>query len=335
MPDIDKGTDPALPVFDLHYMMADAGAFPSRSESFRPAETADATLGMIHSFAGDVRRVLGSLADGEEFEIRDQRGASLQLTIGGRYGARDVHHINIPDLRGRFATGAGAVGTPPGALAVTWLIARLPADQWGFDQPGLLIPFAGDFAPPGWLIADGRVLDVAAEPRLFAAIGARFGSDGATTFALPDLRGKAVAGAGARDGAVPLTPGETIAAGADRPAALALHHLIATGGSFPAFERGRDIAHHMPFIGQIVATASEEVPRDWQRAEGQMRSRTYEALHATLGDRFGVTDTHFALPDLRGRLVRGSDGVPSPARKATAAELLANAAVRGKGRGAR
>jgi len=56
--------------------------------------------------------------------------------------------------------------------------------------------FAGSFAPQGWALCDGQILSVASNTALFNVLGARFGGDGVTTFALPDLRGRAPLGPG-------------------------------------------------------------------------------------------------------------------------------------------
>jgi len=51
--------------------------------------------------------------------------------------------------------------------------------------------FAMDYAPTGWLKANGAVLSRTVYTNLFAAIGTRFGAgDGHSTFNLPDLRGE-------------------------------------------------------------------------------------------------------------------------------------------------
>lgn len=51
--------------------------------------------------------------------------------------------------------------------------------------------FAMDYAPTGWLKANGAVLSRTVYTNLFAAIGTRFGAgDGYSTFNLPDLRGE-------------------------------------------------------------------------------------------------------------------------------------------------
>ncbi len=56
--------------------------------------------------------------------------------------------------------------------------------------------FAGNFAPLGWAFCDGSLLSIADNDVLFTLIGTTYGGDGITTFALPDLRGRAMVGAG-------------------------------------------------------------------------------------------------------------------------------------------
>ena len=54
---------------------------------------------------------------------------------------------------------------------------------------GQIILFSGDFPPKGWAFCNGAILNVAANTPLFSIIGNRYGGNGITTFALPDLRG--------------------------------------------------------------------------------------------------------------------------------------------------
>lgn len=51
--------------------------------------------------------------------------------------------------------------------------------------------FGGNFAPVGWALCDGRTLSISDNDALYALIGSTYGGDGVTTFALPDLRGRA------------------------------------------------------------------------------------------------------------------------------------------------
>ena len=55
---------------------------------------------------------------------------------------------------------------------------------------GSVTLYAGETAPTGWVICDGRELSRTSFPTLFNAIGVAYGSgDGSTTFNVPDLRG--------------------------------------------------------------------------------------------------------------------------------------------------
>ncbi len=65
-----------------------------------------------------------------------------------------------------------------------------------FAMPsGVIMPFAGTSEPAGWLFAFGQALSRTTYAGLFAAIGTTYGTgDGVTTFNLPDLRGRVIAG---------------------------------------------------------------------------------------------------------------------------------------------
>jgi microcystin-dependent protein len=60
---------------------------------------------------------------------------------------------------------------------------------------GMLMPYAGATAPSGWLLCYGQAISRTTYADLFTAIGTVYGTgDGSTTFNLPDLRGRVVAG---------------------------------------------------------------------------------------------------------------------------------------------
>ena len=75
-------------------------------------------------------------------------------------------------------------------------------------QPvGVVEAFAGTNAPNGWLICDGSQVLRSLYPELFSVIGTTYGSgDGFSTFTLPDLRGRTIAG---RDGVNNMNNGPT------------------------------------------------------------------------------------------------------------------------------
>ena len=56
--------------------------------------------------------------------------------------------------------------------------------------------FAGNFAPRNWALCNGQLLQISQNLALFSLLGNTYGGNGTSTFALPDLRGKAVIGAG-------------------------------------------------------------------------------------------------------------------------------------------
>ena len=64
--------------------------------------------------------------------------------------------------------------------------------------PGTIWAYAGTTEPSGWKFCNGTVCDRVATSNLFAVIGTTYGAgDGSTTYNVPDLRGRVIAG---RDG---------------------------------------------------------------------------------------------------------------------------------------
>lgn len=64
-------------------------------------------------------------------------------------------------------------------------------------------PFIGEiaicafgFAPRGWAMCNGQLLSIAQNQALFSLLGTTYGGNGQTTFALPDLRGRAAVSSG-------------------------------------------------------------------------------------------------------------------------------------------
>ncbi len=60
--------------------------------------------------------------------------------------------------------------------------------------------FAGNYAPVDWFLCQGQLLATSSYPVLFSIIGALYGGDGSSTFALPDLRGRTPLGTGSGPG---------------------------------------------------------------------------------------------------------------------------------------
>jgi microcystin-dependent protein len=60
----------------------------------------------------------------------------------------------------------------------------------GNPYVGEIRMFAGNFAPAGWAFCQGQLIPIAENDALFVLLGTRYGGDGQSTFALPDLRGR-------------------------------------------------------------------------------------------------------------------------------------------------
>ena len=52
----------------------------------------------------------------------------------------------------------------------------------------MFVPYT--FCPVGWLYANGQLLSISQNTALFSLLGARYGGDGRTTFAVPRLVGQ-------------------------------------------------------------------------------------------------------------------------------------------------
>lgn len=95
----------------------------------------------------------------------------------------------------------------------------------GGTPAGVVLQYAGATAPTGWLLCYGQSVSRTTYAALFAVIGTTLGvGDGSTTFGLPDLRGRVVAGNDNMGGSA---AGRITSAGAGFDGAV----LGATGGA--------------------------------------------------------------------------------------------------------
>ena len=97
-----------------------------------------------------------------------------------------------------------------------------------------------NFCPRGWAKADGQLLAIRENTALFSLLGTMYGGDGRTTFALPDLRGRTIIGAGTGPGLSDARIGQkqggmSAIEGEDVPSlpSLAVTYCIALEGRFP------------------------------------------------------------------------------------------------------
>ncbi len=190
--------------------------------------------------------------------------------------------------------------------------------------------FAGNFAPRGWAFTHGQLLPINQNQALFAILGTTYGGDGRTTFALPDLRGRAPVGPrqgpgltnrqlGERSGVenvalsesqIPShnhtlpSSGDTGNTGGGQPhnnmqPYLGLNYNIQTTGVFPSQGGGSSA----DVIGAIDMFAGNFAPGGTEFTDGQLLSiASNSALFSIVGTTYGGDGrTNFGLPDLRGR----------------------------------
>jgi len=95
----------------------------------------------------------------------------------------------VPLPRRGFLAKAGAALA---GLALVGRARRADAATEGINPfLGEIMLFAGNFAPNGWALCNGQLLPINQNTALFSLLGTTYGGNGQTTFALPDLRGRA------------------------------------------------------------------------------------------------------------------------------------------------
>ena len=130
----------------------------------------------------------------------DQSTTTLSVRGDGAITARGTLTVTgaVSANSGLSVTGNLSVSTitPSGNLNVSGRVK----DSYGFLVPaGTIVAFAGSSAPSGWLLCDGSTKDVSIQPELAdlkAVLGSIYGSATATTFVLPNLKGRVPMGSG-------------------------------------------------------------------------------------------------------------------------------------------
>jgi microcystin-dependent protein len=123
---------------------------------------------------------------------------------------------------------------------------------------GAIEAYAGSTAPTGWLLSFGQAVSRTTYANLFAVISTTYGSgDGSTTFNLPDMRGRAVAGvdnmggtAASRLTSTVLTASNTLGA----TGGTQTHTLTAAQSGVPAHSHPISVANVSNFTGIIGST---------------------------------------------------------------------------------
>ena len=135
---------------------------------------------------------------------------------------------------------------------------------------GMITPFGGTTAPPGWLLCNGQAVSRSLYAVLFTVIGSTFGTgDGSTSFNVPDVRGRTLIGAGAGSGLTARTPNQT--GGAETVvlnSATNGYHYHANGslGNVTGYESATH--QHTPIWGNSEGTSEWPAGRASGSAEG-------------------------------------------------------------------
>lgn len=92
-------------------------------------------------------------------------------------------------------------------LLVSFFVGTSNLVAQGDQFLGQIKAVAFPFAPNGWAQCNGQLLQINQNQALFALLGTQYGGNGITTFALPDLRGRAIAGVGQGTGTLNIVQG--------------------------------------------------------------------------------------------------------------------------------
>lgn len=131
--------------------------------------------------------------------------------------------------------------------------------------------FANNFCPTNFVAADGKTYAINSYQAAFSLLGTTYGGDGVKTFAVPDLRGRSIVGAGAGAGLTYMSVGQ---AGGNESATLTTSNLPAgtavtsssataapaASGSNPAYTAmsggsGQPFATRAPYLAMTACVA--------------------------------------------------------------------------------
>ena len=139
---------------------------------------------------------------------------------------------------------------------------------------GQIVMFGGNFAPRSWALCNGQLLSINENQALFSILGTTYGGDGRTTFALPDLRGRAAMHSGTGPGLTPRPLGQRSGTQTNNMTVNQMpshNHIAVVGGQV-----------RMP----IGAGAADEASADGNYLGDTSPTNTYQG-NATAGQFYG------------------------------------------------
>lgn len=134
-------------------------------------------------FTGSGTAALATFTTAGRNLVDDADAAAQRTTLG--LGTAATLNVGTSANNVVQLNGSGQLPAVSGALLTD--IGGVPS--------GSVMPFAGTTEPSGWIFARGQAISRSTFAALFSAVGTTYGAgDGSTTFNVPDLRGRVVAG---------------------------------------------------------------------------------------------------------------------------------------------
>ena len=177
----EVGAPQSDPFLTLQTAIGTDGVFPQRGGESPPY----VVLGMIHTLAFSFPPYGAPSCGGQLISIPSN--TKLFSILGTSFGGNGTTSFALPDLNNMIAVGGTEIGLQQAyALVCTAMIAATPpAGQTNYPMVGMVAMFGGNYAPAGWLVADGATLAIAQNMPLFQAIGTTYGGDGAGSMTTP------------------------------------------------------------------------------------------------------------------------------------------------------
>lgn len=101
-----------------------------------------------------------------------------------------------------------------------------------------------NYAPNGWAMCQGQIMQIRSNSALFAILGTTYGGNGTTTFALPNLCGRAIINAGQGPGLSTYPRGAAVGSeGVTLTLAQTPPHNHGISGTLPAFDGPADLTN--------------------------------------------------------------------------------------------
>ncbi len=218
--------------------------------------------------------------DGKTMRITSNN--ALFETMHATYGGDGRNDFKVPHLNAEsFVTGWDGKNALKFFMATEGAFPSTGQSNLLGDV-GMIKMLAGTRPQGGWVNCDGQELSIASHQALFDTIGAKYGGDGTTTFALPKLNSTSLS-----------------------PNGKAQKFVIAT-------KTIGDDSDREPYYGQVVLFGGDTPPSGWVFCDGAEQSIDgNSALFSLIGTSYGGNGRQtFALPNLNADAV--NEGTVAP-----------------------